>query len=483
MQQLKTIKKASNGSDGVGLISDLLAALDKDGVQYCHWKSNWRIDRWLGGDGDLDLLVGRKDIGRFTAVLSTLGFKRAIPPKENELPAVLNFYSYDSESQKFVNVHAHYQLVFGHDLTNNYRIPIESSFLSGAEREAGIYVASPEMELVIFVMRRILNYSVTESLMRRLTGRTAKYKKISRELGYLESAIDTQRLKETLQKHFPTIEPEFFEACLNSLRANASGWQKVSIKSNVKRHLSNYSRSSTAVEFATRLKRGISVLGRTIARQKSARKKFEGGGMLLAIVGGDGAGKTTGVEDISKWLSKKFAVRTVHFGKPPKSFITLLAAAAFKAEKLILRRGANQETEPGLLQRLRWLSTARDRHKLYKKVRRYAANGEIVVCDRYPIKNMGFMDAPRIPGAASLLSRIEQRYYLDILPPEQLFVLRVEPEVAVDRKLDEPEEHVRVRSTALWNFDWKGSGAQLIDANLPLSKVLSDLRKRIWASL
>ena len=51
MQALKMPEKVMEASQDFGLITDLLASLDENKIQYCHWKSNWRIDRWLGGDG------------------------------------------------------------------------------------------------------------------------------------------------------------------------------------------------------------------------------------------------------------------------------------------------------------------------------------------------------------------------------------------------------------------------------------------------
>src|SRR5688500_12689074 len=45
----------------IPLIYRLGVALRERRVTYCHWKSNWRINRWMRGEGDLDLLVKRSD--------------------------------------------------------------------------------------------------------------------------------------------------------------------------------------------------------------------------------------------------------------------------------------------------------------------------------------------------------------------------------------------------------------------------------------
>ena len=89
---------------------------------------------------------------------------------------------------------------------------------------------------------------------------------------------------------------------------------------------------------------------------------------------------------------------TCILGEPPKSLLTLLVGTTLKIRQKIFDSDDALNSKPSLAQRLRWLCTARDRHKLYRKIRRHAANGEIVICDRYPVPILNFMDAPRIPS-------------------------------------------------------------------------------------
>ncbi len=114
------------------LVHRLCQNLDAENVSYCHWKSNIALDRSATGDNDLDLLISRADMQRFVQILHLLGFKEARAPLEQQLPGVLDYYGYDSEADKFAHVHAHYQLVLGHDRTKNYRLPIEEPFLASA---------------------------------------------------------------------------------------------------------------------------------------------------------------------------------------------------------------------------------------------------------------------------------------------------------------------------------------------------------------
>ncbi|MEL7050741.1 MAG: hypothetical protein AAGM45_03020, partial [Cyanobacteria bacterium J06588_5] len=112
-QVLETSLKQKTTS--LTLIEQLCKALEIEDVVYCHWKSNVAIDRSASGDNDLDVLISRSEVQRFTAILFRLGFKQADDRPEKKLPGILNFYGYDKASGRFVHVHAHYQLILGQD--------------------------------------------------------------------------------------------------------------------------------------------------------------------------------------------------------------------------------------------------------------------------------------------------------------------------------------------------------------------------------
>jgi hypothetical protein len=82
-----------------------------------------------------------------------------------------------------------------------------------------------------------------------------------------------------------------------------------------------------------------------------------------------------------------------------------------------------------------------------------------------------------------MLEAAEARYYERILPPEALFVLRVDPEVAVLRKPEEPASYVRARGRVIWEADWSGTEARVVDVSRPLPDVLDDLKALAWSVL
>ena len=105
---------------------------------------------------------------------------------------------------------------------------------------------------------------------------------------------------------------------------------------------------------------------------------------------------------------------------------------------------------------IRAVCTARDRYLTYFQARRFSSNGSLVLCDRYPFPGFMKMDGPQCEYALTtskktnwflnFLTIKEKSYYQQIKLPDLLIVLKVDPEIAVQRKADETEISVRARS-------------------------------------
>jgi thymidylate kinase len=154
---------------------------------------------------------------------------------------------------------------------------------------------------------------------------------------------------------------------------------------------------------------------------------------------------------------------------------------------------------------LREVCRARDRYHTYFKARRFAANSEIVIFDRFPLQQIQLMDGVQCerfisklmetPQANQLMSprpthrlarfliRLEENYYRQILLPDLLILLRVDPEIAVQRKTNEDSDSVRERSTEIWNIDWELTDAHIMDASQTKTDVLTQLKTLIWSEL
>jgi thymidylate kinase len=208
------------------------------------------------------------------------------------------------------------------------------------------------------------------------------------------------------------------------------------------------------------------------------------------LLGGDGAGKSTCVAELSRWLGMQLDVMTAHLGRPPRSLLTLAVGGLLKVRRWFGRGGRGVSA----FDLLRHVCTARDRYHLFAKARRFEAAGGIALCERYPLPQNRLLVGPEIPSLlardsardtslARRLRRVEQWYYDRITRPDVIVVLMVEPEIAVRRKTDEPADYVRRRSRIIWETDWTEAGARLVDAGRSLPEVLTDLRALIWSEV
>jgi thymidylate kinase len=201
-------------------------------------------------------------------------------------------------------------------------------------------------------------------------------------------------------------------------------------------------------------------------------------------------------------------VSTAHLGKPPSTWLTFIpnlvlpllrkAAPQHRMSQIQNNRSAVDAGHVSLLYAFRSVLLAWDRRALAVKVRRRAAQGSIVICDRYPSAMVGAMDSARLRVAAvtdgsgkmlRFLARLENYLYRQIPPPDTVIRLTVPVEIAIVRnqkrqkKGKEADAYVLRRHTIDAVPTFPVSRTIELDSNQPRLQTITSTRQIVWESL
>jgi thymidylate kinase len=476
-------KAPPEGKQSAGsLLQRLATALESSGVKYCQWKGHWSGHRWSTGFGDVDLLVARGELSRFRALVGELGFKPAQPQGHRIIPGVESYFGYDPAVPRLLHLHVHYQLVLGDYWKPVYRIPFERELLDRSVPGRLFRIPAPTDQFLVFVLRLMLR-QVGRPLLSLQTRWTSG---VQIQLDSLEAGSNREELAALLKRHL-NLDCSVFDRCVRSLRGECGTLERAILPWLMHRQLRAHARRPPAAAvLSAAAEKLVAALG-----QGGRRAHLSDGGAVFALIGGDGAGNSTCARELVRWLEPAFPTMPADLENPPRSLTTLVVGAALELQHRIARRLKRPNRAGELIELLRHLCTARDRHRLYLRVQRFAAAGGIAICEGYPIEQNRALVGPAIPGlltgqigpAAAWVRRVEVAYYQRILRPDAICVLRLDPELAVQRNPNEPADSVRARSRIIWETDWRLTGAHVVDTSRPLPEILQRLKALLWSIL
>jgi thymidylate kinase len=494
---------AAGSAPPLRLIAALLAALHDRGIRYCHWKSTPSIEVALQGRTDLDLLVDRRHAAAFGVAIREVGFKPFISSQARRFPGVEDHIGHDETSGRLVHLHVYYQLVLGEEHVKNHRLPLEDAFLDTSREVGGIRVPLPAIELTVLGIRVLLKYRDTDALkdLLGLGRRGGVPPDARRELIALRAAVSDEELREVAKRHLPTIDPDLVPELLGVISRDprdATALRR--LRARARRGLRAYERlprrRAAVQSFRARVARvwPVRQLIRAATRSDLRRKTPLGGGITIAVIGSDGAGKSTVIEAVRDWLAWRLNLRVEYLGSAQPSRRTRVLRFASRAARAAARAARNIGPLRSVAERVlaaRYLADARDRADRVRHGRSLAALGAVVIFDRFPLPDVRVgdrrMDGPRIPSLPGFETRLrgmarrEKAIYAEIPPPDHIIWLAVDPAVAVARKPEHSRGSVVAKVEALKAADLgRIAPVTRIDAGQPLEQVLADVKRTIW---
>ncbi|MDP1546583.1 MAG: hypothetical protein Q8L87_11215 [Anaerolineales bacterium] len=492
-------------------VRKLFDALALNNIRYCHWKSNLRLERSLLGKTDLDLLVQREQSSIFRQALIEQNIKPVHAATGRHYPAVENYLGFDEATGALFHLHVHYQLVLGEQFVKNYRLPLENHFLDSAQASYGVNVPAPELELIVLSIRILLKYRgrdlLRDMLPYRSTGISADFRK---EIQWLMEQTSRDRISQTLTQISEIVPADLIEAFLDSaMTGRKAGLKLYILRNRLRRTLSLFQRTNPLVAL-------MHYFGEMWSRRKFLRTSpitkmtLPAGGLTLAVIGADGAGKSTLCTALLRWLSWKLDVHVYYLGSKQPSKRSSFLYSIYRMSRSGYRVAAKIFGEKNFMGNvqdfflsLHYVSLGHDRHQRYLAGVKKAMAGSVVIFDRYPLEaissqiGLGQMDGSKLHTlfgnsggiVTRMLVKAEKALYDKIRPPDYLTLLNVSPAVSLQRKPDHKREVVEAKSQLIGQLaGWVESEAKdlqsiHLDANLPFEEVFLQLRRKIWEIL
>lgn len=485
------------------IISNLACELKDAGIRYCHWKSNWALGESIRGETDLDLLVRREDMARFRVILTDLGFRSAIEAGVAPFPSAEHYHALDPQGDVIAHVHAYYRVVTGQSLSKNYRLPIEEMLLGSTHELLGLQVPARGAELITFTIRMMLKHtSIPELIML-----TREWKQVRSETEWL---LDDESLQEALRLlplWIPQLSASVFVGATRLLAEPGPMRKRIAMGFHFRRSLRGFTRHGfVGSQIIEKYRFARLVVGR-LRRSKRGLTPLSGG-VVIAFVGSEASGKTTTLKDTATWLGGHFTVKSVHVGQPRSSPMTLLPNLLLPMLRSLFphqrsgdveaRRNMARPEDPrevtSFLFAVRSFMVAKDRHRALSRAHGQAANGTIVLCDRYPSSSRDAPDGPQLgnverPNSWIILwlARREASLYREIRPPDLAIHLTAPLDVVLERNAIrtkvEPEAYVRMRHTMCLKIEFNETPVLRVDTARPQSETREIIRDAIWSRL
>ena len=480
-------------------------------VRFCAWKSNDHLLAALAGETDLDLLVDARDAVTFATVMARRGLKRLVPPATATYPGMRHYLGFDPGSGRLFHLHAHFALVLGQRYAKNHHLPLEREVLDRARSLHGVPVPAPDAELALLVARALLKYRARDLTKDVLGVRSPGIPEATRaEVRWLlgQGAEPTALGGDAVGT---VVSSDIVSRFLQLMETGPrSGVDILRLKARLEHSLRGFQRRSRLHASAT--------YGRALVRRRRRRllgqrdepaMTLSGGGTTVALVGADGAGKSTVAVEVARWLGWKLEARVHYLGSKQPSHPTTWLYVGFRA----LRRGhraASRRVGEGsaatiplaelrdLALALHHVAVGLDRRRHLGQARDDARAGAIVLTDRYPLGCLSdrldhrLLDGPQIEAVLGprlswpvrTLASAERRMYGRFGLPDHLVLLDVDPVVAAGRKPDHRLDTIRTKSRAGAELadlaEAAGVAVTRVDADQPLDRVLLDVKGGLW---
>ncbi len=212
---------------------------------------------------------------------------------------------------------------------------------------------------------------------------------------------------------------------------------------------------------------------------------------LIALVGADGAGKSTLSHDLARELSRERPAQQVYLGLGSGDLgqrikrLPLIGPAIDKRVSAKADRARDKQAKiPGLGTALVIYAFSIKRRRAFQRVLELRRGGTVVVADRYPqVEVPGYYDGPGLSAASAgsalvaWLARRERRQYerMAAYLPTLVIRLNIDLATAMARQPDHGSALVERKIAATRSLRFNGAPIADVDATRPYAEVRAEV--------
>lgn len=478
-------------------------------IKYCHWKSNEHLMEGLDGLTDLDVYADINQLAEIETSLKSFDFIKFVPQKGCRYTLVDEWIGFDYTSGNLVHLHLHYQVITGTKFCKEYVFPINSMLIESRvlDSSSGVYVANPNLELIILYSRIVLKSKSKHFF---------EVKEFRREIDYLHEKCNLEQLKSFCSRCFSGNEELMYRLlCKHDLTNKewrivfkiVSAWLKPFKKSGRLLTLvrSYYYRLRYLILFG---------LNKLFGKCYVVRKTLPGQAISVCFIGQDGSGKSTLTSLICKWLNWKIEAHRFYLGSGDhyngvlKRLLPKAAKAAYKvsgnnqttsAQDSTSHQGLSLRIIKGVSRLLNSISLKNIAARAYREVLKadiYRKKKGIALFDRFPQNQFpALYDGPKIRynyvkndrpmSLVGCLARREESLIdrAQLYQPDLVFKLVLPVEESMRRKPEENEEQVRRKAAITEKLVFDNSKVFVVDATQDFDEEVLYVKRHIWEEI